>query len=205
MTRRVKNDDVHALKTFRNLMAFRLHRVGGRSERLSENFYRERFNLNLPECRVIGITGGYSTAAFKRICQDANLEKSYASRIINRLVERGFLEKIGDPSDQRAVIVRLTEEGRKLHSDLHGAAAELNLQLCSALSPEQLRTFMASLLLLDDRLSEIEEHGLPSAVPESAPRHVHEDQDIAPDDVMVDQATAEQLYQLLGRMLKRTG
>lgn len=205
MTRRVKSDDSPNLKTFRNLMAFRLHRVGGRSERLSENFYRERFNLNLPECRVIGITGGYNTAAFKRICQDANLEKSYASRIINRLVERGFLEKIGDPSDQRAVIVRLTEEGRKLHSELHTAAAELNLHLCSVLSPEQLRTFMASLLLLDDRLSEIEEHGLPAAIPEGAPRPLPEDQEIPPDDVMVDQATAEQLYQLLGRMLRRAG
>jgi DNA-binding MarR family transcriptional regulator len=205
MTRRVKSDDGHSLKTFRNLMTFRLHRVAGRSERLSEKFYRERFDLNLPECRVIGITGSYSMAAFKRICQDANLEKSYASRIINRLVERGCLEKIADPADQRAVIVRLTEEGRKLHSALHAAAVELNLQLCSVLSSEQLRTFMASLLLLDDRLGEVEGHDLSSAVAGDAPGHVHENQDIAPNDVLVDQATADQLRELLGRMLNRVG
>jgi len=192
------------LKTFRHLITFRLHLLAGRSERHSENYYRTRFDLNLPECRVIGITGGYGHVTFKKVCEDANLEKSYASRIINRLVDRGYIEKVENPSDQRSVILTLTTEGRGLHHDLVEAAEALNRQLTEVLSPEQSRTMMACLLLLTERLSVIEASpnsdpmlagGLdpePAQMPFPA---------VGQSEVKIDSALARQLHQLLARAL----
>ena len=192
------------LKTFRNLITFRLHLLAGRSERHSENYYRARFDLNLPECRVIGITGGYGHVTFKKVCEDANLEKSYASRIINRLVERGYIEKVENPSDQRSVILTLTTEGRGLHHDLVEAAEALNRQLTEVLSPEQNRTMMACLLLLTERLSVIEASANsdpmlaagPNPEPVATPLPA-----VGQSEVKIDSALARQLHQLLARAL----
>jgi DNA-binding MarR family transcriptional regulator len=190
-------------KTFRNLLTFRLHMLAQRSERYSDRYFRERFDLNLPECRIIGITGGYSTVTFKKACQDANLEKSYASRIVNRLVARGLIQKIDNPDDQRSVILGLTEAGRKLHSDMHSAAAELNRRFGSALDAEQMRVFMACLLLLTDRVGEMEEESAPSPAP---PVPVSPETALGLDlgGATLDAGVARQLHDLLGQILKRS-
>lgn len=191
-------------RSFRQLATLRLHILAGRSERYAERSYRALFGLSLPECRVIGIIGNIERTSFRTICRDANLEKSYASRIINRLVERGFVEKIGDPADQRAVMLSLTAAGVGLHDELVEAAGALNQQLVRVLTPEQQRTLMTCILLLSERLTEIEKHGdvrtmppLPEGEPASEPAPAQ-----APA-LQIGLDAARELHRLLGAALDR--
>src|SRR5687767_13300923 len=104
MARRTTGNGKHtpeaaeAPKSFRNLMTFQLHMVARLSERVSEEYYRQHFNLSLPECRVIGITGSADSISFKKVASDTYLEKSYASRVVSSLVDRGIIEKLENPS-----------------------------------------------------------------------------------------------------------
>lgn len=145
-----------ALASFRDLPSYRLHVLSSMSERHAEGVYRALYDLKLIECRIIGITGGHGQAAFRTICREADLEKSYASRLINRLVERGLLRKVGDAADQRSINVALTEEGRRVHRDMHATAAGLNRAWTAILSPAERELLIPLLERLTERVREME-------------------------------------------------
>jgi DNA-binding MarR family transcriptional regulator len=190
------------LKTFRTLPSFRLHVLSRLSERWHEQVYRKQFGLKLFECRVIGITGGYGQVSFKRLCQEANLEKSYASRLINRLTKRGLIQKVGNPTDQRAIMLGLTKAGRETHRALHATAVELNERWLSVLSPEQRRVFTTCLVVLIEQIRVLSEEDRDSR------RRKQKDTGGARrnaaqvlGEVVVDEKMARQLYQLLSAAL----
>jgi DNA-binding MarR family transcriptional regulator len=139
--------------TFRNLMTFRLHKVARISERISEQYYRKHMNLSLPECRMIGITAGYGTVSFKRVASDANLEKSYASRVVSALVDRGIIEKLVNPSDSRSVLIQLTEYGHGVHEQTYALALKLNARLQTPFRRKQVDEFVAFLGTLEQQLN----------------------------------------------------
>jgi DNA-binding MarR family transcriptional regulator len=140
------------LQTFRTLASFRLHVLARLSERFYEQYYRREFGLPLLECRIIGITGGFGQVSFKRTCEEANLDKSHASRLVNHLIKRGLVQKVSNPSDQRSVMLSLTRAGRETHRALHSAAADLSARWLSALSAEQRRVFETSLVILTEQI-----------------------------------------------------
>jgi DNA-binding MarR family transcriptional regulator len=140
------------LQTFRTLASFRLHVLARLSERFYEQYYRRAFGLPLLECRIIGITGGFGQVSFKRTCEEANLDKSHASRLVNHLIKRGLVQKVSNPSDQRSVMLSLTRAGRETHRALHAAAADLSARWLSVLSAEQRRVFETSLVTLTEQI-----------------------------------------------------
>ncbi|WP_191229222.1 MarR family winged helix-turn-helix transcriptional regulator [Aurantiacibacter xanthus] len=204
MTDDSQQGGVQRLKSFRNFMTFKLHMLGGHSERFAERYYRNLFGLSLTECRIIGITGSLDVVTFKDVCSMAHLEKSYASRIINRLVEAGLIEKKENEKDQRSIIISLTESGRELHSQLHAASDVLNASLLSVLSPEQRDSFIACLDLLHDHLNVMEADG---DGPEAEWRKYKEKPVAASrsgrsQKVAIDREAVRQLHDMLGQLMR---
>jgi DNA-binding MarR family transcriptional regulator len=207
MTRKKSETRREPLKSFRNLMTFRLHRVANASQRFSEEYYRKLSGLSLVECRVIGIMSELGTSPFKQVCETARLDKSFGSRVVQRLADAAIIAKDENPSDQRSVMLRLTDKGARLHNELYAAGRVLNQEMMSALSEEQMRTLQACLLLISDKLEEMEERGFEPGSRAGAPAAVTETADAAGAGVemRLDQDTAQKLYRMLGRMLSDKG
>lgn len=140
---------------FRSLMTFRLHMVARFSEGISEDYYRKHLGLSLPECRVIGITASYGSVSFKQVAADAHLEKSYASRVVSSLVDRGLIEKLANPADSRSVLLQLTESGRMIHEQTYALALRLNEVLQAPFTRAQVDAFTAFLTTLDQQLKRV--------------------------------------------------
>lgn len=205
MAKRVK-EEREPLKSFRNLMTFRLHRLGNASQRFSEEYYRRLTGLSLVECRLIGILSELGTGTFKHVCEYARLDKSFGSRVVQRLADQGILAKDENPSDQRSVMLRLTDKGARLQNELYAAGRVLNREMMSTLSPQQAREFMACLLLISDRLDELEEEGFRAEAQEEKPGLpvAASGGDAAHGEagtMRLDAATVRKLHQLLGQML----
>lgn len=191
--------------SFRNLMTFRLHMVARLSERISEEYYRKHMDLSLPECRVIGITAGYGSVSFKRVAADANLEKSYASRVVSALVARGIVEKQANPSDSRSVLLQLSPEGHKVHEEMYALAVRLNELLQAPFRHAQVSDFVDFLGTLEQQLDRA--HGLIEDGADLSPLTTL----IAPAgeaaggesgrSFMLDRAFARQLHDMLGQYL----
>ena len=191
--------------TFRSLMTFQLHRVARISERISEQYYRKHLDLSLPECRVIGITAGYGSVSFKRVAAAANLEKSYASRVVSALVDRGLIEKLTNPSDSRSVLLQLTGQGHEVHEQTYKLALRLNELLQQPFRRAQVNDFVAFLGTLEQQLEQtsglIESGGDFSAAP-ALVAPVAESTGLEPaQSFMLDRAFARQLHDMLGKYL----
>lgn len=191
--------------SFRSLMTFRLHRVARISERISEQYYRKHLDLSLAECRVIGITAGYGTVSFKRVATAANLEKSYASRIVSTLVDRGIIQKLANPSDSRSILLELTEQGWAVHKNMYSLAIRLNEILQEPFDRAEVGDFVGFLGGLEQQL------GRAGRLIDGAtqrPDADHEPEPATdgapfPDDpsVTMDRTVARQLHDMLGKFL----
>jgi DNA-binding MarR family transcriptional regulator len=195
--KRKRNEE---LQTFRTLASFRLHVLARLSERFYEQFYRREFGLPLLECRIIGITGGFGQVSFKRACEEANLDKSHASRLVNHLIKRGLVQKVSNPSDQRSVMLSLTRRGRDTHRALHNAADDLCARWLSVLSAEQRRTFETCLVILIEQIRVMTEGNATSS---RAPKRGTRQRDPTKilSEILVDEKMARQLHRVLAMAL----
>lgn len=82
------------------------------------------------------------------------LEKSWVSRAVDAMVERGLVTKEPNPSDARSWLVTLTDDGVRTVQELEQALDSHADQLLSALSERERSTVEHSLLLLMKALRE---------------------------------------------------
>jgi DNA-binding MarR family transcriptional regulator len=201
-SRRRKTADP-GLKTFRTLPTFRLHVLARVSERFFEQHYQREFGLTLLECRMIGITGDFGQLSFKRLCETASLDKSHASRLVDRLISRRLLHKVSHPSDQRSVMLGLTPTGRQCHRELYATARALADEHLSVLSRDARRVFQDSLVKLIEQMrvmTEAQRAGVPGRTRKAKVRP-NPDAEAALREVVVDRRAATHLYTLLAAAL----
>lgn len=67
---------------------------------------------------------------------------STATRIVDSLVGRGYLERFSDSEDRRVVRVRLTRKGNEVYKFIDGRIAEHVSELAANLSRDEMATLM---------------------------------------------------------------
>jgi DNA-binding MarR family transcriptional regulator len=67
-------------------------------------------------------------------------ESSSVSNLVDRMCERGLVERVKDPRDRRVVLVTLTDLGRRLHDDARSSAAAVSNELFGVLSAKERAT-----------------------------------------------------------------
>lgn len=61
------------------------------------------------------------------------------SRLVDRLVRRGLVERCPDPADRRSVLVRLSETGRAVQKQVGRRHARQVAEAMAVLNPDELR------------------------------------------------------------------
>ncbi len=73
---------------------------------------------------------------------------SNATVLVDRLVDRGLVERLAEPQDRRVVRVRATKEGQRLIEQLVTSWRTLSAPLLQTLAPEDLATVQKALRVL---------------------------------------------------------
>ena len=76
-------------------------------------------------------------------------------RLLDRLVEHELLERRHDPKDRRANRLFLTEKGRQLVDDLDSLREAIATDVLEKVSEEAIKTSLATLCELKDRIKEL--------------------------------------------------
>lgn len=71
------------------------------------------------------------------MAETLGIDRGAVTRLIDRLVEKGLVERAGDPTDLRAARVRLTETGRALVPIIRKIARERNELAQAILAPHE--------------------------------------------------------------------
>jgi DNA-binding MarR family transcriptional regulator len=91
------------------------------------------------------LADGGSELSVKELSDRLGLSLPGASRIVDALMRRGWLERREDPDDRRMKRVRITDEGRKVLDRIEAARLAGLENYAASLTPEQ-RTRLSSAL-----------------------------------------------------------
>lgn len=83
--------------------------------------------------------------SMSRLADDLGVALPNATGIVDRLCERGLVERTPDPADRRIVRVGLTDAGRALVAEMEAGRRERLRRLFGALTPTQQRRLAVAL------------------------------------------------------------
>ena len=96
----------------------------------------------------------------RRITELATVERVTQPAItllVNRLAERGWVERVPDPSDGRAVLVSLTAAGEEVFERLRAEYRALLHEEMASLEDGEVETLAAAVAILDNLIDRLKE------------------------------------------------
>lgn len=110
--------------------------------------YAERFQMTIPEWRVMAVIGCYGPQSANAVCQRTAMDKVRVSRAVASLTRAGRLKRATDRGDRRRSVLTLTARGHAVHDrivPLARAAEARLLQSLSAAERQQVDALVAKL------------------------------------------------------------
>lgn len=163
---------VPAPRVMSDLISTRIHALANLSSATTTLRVERKYGLTLLEWRSLGQLGGFAPLSLKELGRRAGLEKSYASRTISGLIERGLVASERSDSDGRGVLLSLTPKGKALYETAFEDAVARNERLLSPLKDEQRLQLIEILGLLTvsaKRALENERNGVDGSNGEGSP------------------------------------
>jgi DNA-binding MarR family transcriptional regulator len=103
------------------------------------------WDLSPHQARALGVVGRQDGVRLTDLAEALHIAPRSATEVVDGLQERGLVERTPDPGDRRAVILRPTDEGRRIRAEIDAARTADGAKLFARL-PAADRTELARLL-----------------------------------------------------------
>lgn len=97
-----------------------------------------RLGISMAQLHVMHLLERHGELAMSRLAETLDVSLSAATGLVDRVEERGFVERIRVPSDRRIVLVRITGAGRQMLEDVEVLHVEIIKQVLDELDEAQL-------------------------------------------------------------------
>src|SRR5262245_10609280 len=118
-----------------------------------------RMGISMAQLHVLHLLERHGELAMSRLAETLNVSLSAATGLVDRIEERGFVERIRVPSDRRVVLVRITAAGRQLLGDVEVLQTQFLVGVLDQLDPAQLEGVAAAMTDLRAALAATPIHG----------------------------------------------
>ncbi|MDD1623742.1 MAG: MarR family transcriptional regulator [Methylococcaceae bacterium] len=105
-----------------------------------------KLDLTLPQFDVIITLGNTSGMPYKKLGEETLITKGTLTGVINRLEDKGLVQRGASETDGRSQIIRLTEAGKSLFERTFPEHLQFINQLFNNYSPEDISTLEAVLV-----------------------------------------------------------
>jgi DNA-binding MarR family transcriptional regulator len=105
-------------------------------------------DMSTPQLKALLLISEEEGLRMRELARRLGGSFSNATVLVDRLVERGFVERLADPQDRRVVLVRAADEGQQLIEQLVTSWRTLSTPLLEALAPEDLSKVHEALRVL---------------------------------------------------------
>jgi DNA-binding MarR family transcriptional regulator len=123
--------------SLQQFLPFRLNRLAAEVSRRLSVVYAERFDLDIPEWRVLATLQSLETATAQEVVASTRTHKSTISRAVAALERRGLIERQGSRDDGREMVLKLTGDGKRLMGEILPLVRAEEAALTGALSARQ--------------------------------------------------------------------
>ncbi|CAN5514583.1 MarR family transcriptional regulator [soil metagenome] len=101
--------------------------------------------LSVPEWRMLATLAGGRSMSLGRLAQISVTKQPTVSRLLDRMEQRAYVERVADEEDRRITRVRITPQGQQVVSTLIEQARKHEKKVLSALDMEQAQQLKATL------------------------------------------------------------
>ncbi|MCC5979601.1 MAG: winged helix-turn-helix transcriptional regulator [Salinarimonas sp.] len=145
----VAANDSRVLLRLEEFLPYRLVILSARTSNAVARIYAERFQLTIPQWRIIATLGQYPVCTGRDIALHGMMHKSTVSRAVAALVKRGLLRKEPNAYDMREEHLRLTDEGRAIYEAVVPQARAFEEEITAAFDPAERKEFIRLIEKLD--------------------------------------------------------
>jgi DNA-binding MarR family transcriptional regulator len=131
---------------------FRLNRLAVEVSRALARKYCERFDIDIPEWRIIATLGDRGRARAQDVALSTRMHKSVVSRAVARLIELGWVARSANARDRREAPLCLTAAGCRIYEQLVPIVLDYQEHLLRCLTASERRTLDRLLDKLERRL-----------------------------------------------------
>ena len=96
------------------------------------------YDLTLQQIRAFAFVFAHGQTPISKVADALGIRPNVATGIIQRLVDRGLIERREDPDDRRVRLLTVTDRGLALIDELSGIVLAKGRELLDRLSDEQL-------------------------------------------------------------------
>lgn len=114
--------------------------------------YSERFDLSVPEWRVIAVLGQAPGLSAREVAQRTAMDKVQVSRAVQSLLAAKRLTRIAHAQDGRSAHLSLSAKGQDIYNEVVPLALNLEKQFLSVLSQNEQKSFDTLLAKLSRHL-----------------------------------------------------
>lgn len=100
--------------------------------------YDKRFNVSIPEWRVIAIIGRFPGLSAVEVAERTMMDKVAVSRAVTKLIKHGRIDREFADADKRRSILNLSEEGKQLHDEIAELAMQFEQDLLEGFNEDEL-------------------------------------------------------------------
>ena len=123
-----------------SFLPYRLSTLSNRISRAIADLYEERFQLTLPEWRVMAVLGEEPDLSATEVAERTAMDKVAVSRAVNRLIEAGRLERHFAADDKRRSVLALSAHGRRVYRQIVPLAINYEEALLERLTAKEIDT-----------------------------------------------------------------
>jgi len=120
------------------------YRMAVLSDAISRNLarvYAERFQLSVPEWRVMALLGRFPGLSAAEVAERGAMDKVMVSRAVAALSRLGRVQRQQQRRDRRRSSLRLSPAGRAIYRQIVPLARSYELALLAALAPAEIAAF----------------------------------------------------------------
>jgi len=137
----------------KEFLPYKLSVLSNRISGAIANAYQDRFGITIPEWRVMAIVADSPGLSAGDVSERSEMDKVAVSRAVTRLVDSGRLERHLADDDKRRSELSLSDDGKRIYSEVVPIAKAYEAAVLSHLNDEE----RANLDELLNKLDEVED------------------------------------------------
>ena len=114
-------------------------------------------NMSTPQLKALLLVSEEEAIRMRELARKLGGSFSNATVLVDRLVDRGLVERLAEPEDRRVVLVQTTQQGRALIEQLVTSWRALSEPVLEALDPDDLAALSRGLKALLEAIKKRQE------------------------------------------------
>ncbi|MBL4790819.1 MAG: winged helix-turn-helix transcriptional regulator [Kordiimonadaceae bacterium] len=145
-------DDANKTLVLPNFLPYKLAVLSNRISRGIADQYEERFQLTVPEWRVMAVLGGEPDLSASQVADRTAMDKVAVSRAVKGLMKADRLLRHFSATDKRRSVLKLSDSGEVIYAQVVPIAIDYEDAILNELTKEE----QSQLNVLLNKLQDIE-------------------------------------------------